>query len=116
DGLPGEKLAGPIDAEAIRDETDWTVDDFSEHNIEVDGDFYMVYVQTAENTGAPGLATDETSPNAGRSHQLVGGSWEPSPADEGNYMIRARVSYEVETPVISSPAEDFITNESDITI
>src|SRR5699024_10369433 len=41
---------------------------------------------------------------------------EPSPADEGNYMIRARVSYEVETPVISSPAEDFITNESDITI
>ena len=116
DGLPGEKLAGPIDAEAIRDETDWTVVDLSEHNIEVDGDFYMVYVQTAANTGAPGLATDETSPNAGRSHQLVGGSWEPSPADEGNYMIRARVSYEVETPVISSPAEDFITNESDITI
>src|SRR5699024_1570518 len=25
DGLPGEKIAGPIDAEAVRDETDWTV-------------------------------------------------------------------------------------------
>ena len=115
-GLPGEKLAGPIEAEAVRDETDWTVVDLSEHNIEVDGDFYMVYVQTAANTGAPGLATDETSPNAERSYQLVGGSWDQSPANEGNYMIRARVAYEVETPVISSPAEDFITNESDITI
>src|SRR5699024_7494645 len=79
-------------------------------------DFYMVYVQTAANTGAPGLATDETSPNAGRSYQLVGGSWEQSPANEGNYMIRARVAYEVEAPVISSPTEDFITNESDVTI
>src|SRR5699024_6966363 len=34
----------------------------------------------------------------------------------GNYMIRARVAYEVEAPVISSPTEDFITNESDVTI
>src|SRR5699024_9686346 len=116
DGLPGEKLAGPIDAEAVRDETDWTVVDLSEHNIIVEEDFYMVYVQTAANTGAPGLATDETSPNAGRSYQLVGGSWEQSPANEGNYMIRARVAYEVEAPVISSPTEDFITNESDVTI
>src|SRR5699024_2399805 len=44
------------------------------------------------------------------------GSWEQSPANEGNYMIRARVAYEVEAPVISSPTEDFITNESDVTI
>src|SRR5699024_4286891 len=76
DGLPGEKLAGAIDAEAVRDETDWTVIDLSDHNIVVDGDFYVVYVQTAANTGAPGLATDETSPNAERSYQGVGGSWE----------------------------------------
>src|SRR5699024_2652549 len=116
DGLPGEKLAGPIDAEAVRDETDWTVVDLSDHNIVVDGDFYMVYVQTAANTGAPGLATDETSPNAERSYQGVGGSWELSPADEGNYMIRARVAYEVETPVITSPADGQVTNDPDVTI
>src|SRR5699024_8915042 len=116
DGLPGEKLAGPIDAEAVRDETDWTVIDLSDHNIVVDGDFYMVYVQTAANTGAPGLATDETSPNAERSYQGVGGSWELSPADEGNYMIRARVAYEVETPVITSPADGQVTNEPNVTI
>src|SRR5690625_1540978 len=116
DGVPGEKLAGPIDAEAVRDETDWTVVDLSEHSITVEEDFYMVYIQTEISDLAPGLATDETSPNAQRSYQYVGGSWEQSPANEGNYMIRARVAYEVETPEITSPSEDIITNESDITI
>lgn len=116
DGLPGEKLAGPVDAEAIRDKDDWTVVDLSEHNIIVEDDFYMVYIQTDVNTGAPGLATDETSPNAERSYQLVGGSWAQSPADEGNYMIRSRVAYEVEEPVITSPTEDLITNDEDITV
>lgn len=116
DGLPGEKIAGPIEGEAIRDENEWTVVDLSEHNIVVDGDFYMVYVQTGTNTESPGLATDETSTNAGRSHQLVGGTWEPSPADEGNYMIRARVSYEVETPAITSPDDGYMTNEADVTV
>src|SRR5699024_983930 len=116
DGAPGEKLAGPIDAEAIRDETDWTVVDLTEHNIVVEEDFYMVYVQTAPNTGAPGLATDETSPNSDRNYQYVGGAWSPSPADEGNYMIRARVAYEVEEPVITSPSDGLITNETDVTV
>lgn len=116
DGMPGEKLAGPIDAEAIRDKDEWTVIDLREHAITVDGDFYMVYVQTKANTGAPGLATDENSPNAERSYQMVGGAWSLSPAAEGNYMIRARVSYEINNPVITSPAEDLITNETDITV
>ncbi len=116
DGTPGEKLAGPVDAEALRDKDDWTVVDLSEHNIVVDGDFYMVYIQTDISDLSPGLATDETSPNAERSYQYVGGAWSKSPADEGNYMIRSRVSYEVESPVISSPSENQITNEEDITI
>src|SRR5699024_2127326 len=50
------------------------------------------------------------------SYQGVGGSWELSPADEGNYMIRARVAYEVETPVITSPADGQVTNEPNVTI
>ncbi len=114
DGLPGEKLAGPIDAEALRN-GEWTVVDLSEHNITVDGDFYMVYKQTKDNPYTPGLATDESSPNAERSYQFAG-SWSQSPADEGNYMIRARVSYEIENPVITTPEESFITNEAEQTI
>src|SRR5699024_3162268 len=65
---------------------------------------------------SPGLATDEDSPNAERSYQFVSGAWSKSPADEGNYMIRARVDYEVKDPVITAPEEDLITNEEEVTI
>jgi len=116
DGMPGEKLAGPVEAEAVRDLEEWTVVDLSKHNITVDGDFYMVYVQTGTNPNVPGLATDESSSNAGRSYQQVGGTWSQSPSAEGNYMIRSRVSYEVESPVITAPEAGQITNESDITV
>ena len=114
DGAPGQKLAGPIDAQAKRN-GEWTVVDLTEHNIVVDGDFYMVYIQTAANPYAPGLATDENGTNAKRSYQYVG-SWSPAPAAEGNYMIRARVSFEVSEPVITSPQTDTVTNEENIVI
>ncbi|WP_272916305.1 S8 family peptidase [Virgibacillus halodenitrificans] len=116
DGKPGKKIAGPISAEAIRDNSEWTIIDLKEHSITVNDDFYMVYIQTQPNTGAPGLATDESSPNAERSYQLVGGAWSKSPANEGNYMIRARVAYEAVDPVITTPEKDVITNEKDLTI
>ncbi|WP_188454287.1 S8 family peptidase [Virgibacillus oceani] len=114
-GMPGKKLAGPIDAEALRN-GEWTVVDLSEHNIIVDGDFYMVYIQTHPNPNTPGLATDENGTNAERSYQYVSGAWSPSPAVEGNYMIRARVSYEVSAPIITSPEENFTTNEKSLTV
>lgn len=43
-GLPGNLLAGPISANALTGQ--WAVVDLSEHDIRVDGDFYIVYVQT----------------------------------------------------------------------
>ncbi|WP_404453814.1 S8 family serine peptidase [Virgibacillus necropolis] len=116
DGTPGKKLAGPVEAEAIRNLDEWTVVDLREHSITVDGDFYMVYIQTNANPNTPGLATDENGTNAERSYQYVAGTWSPSPAAEGNYMIRARVSYEVEAPVIISPEENGITNEPSLTV
>ncbi|WP_205317705.1 S8 family serine peptidase [Oceanobacillus zhaokaii] len=116
EGAPGKKLAGPIDAEATRNLAEWTVVDLTEHAIQVDGDFYMVYIQKGVNTSAPGLATDENGPNAERSYQVVAGAWSKSPVAEGNYMIRARVAYGVEDPVITSPAEEFATNETALTV
>jgi bacillopeptidase F len=115
DGAPGNKLAGPIDATALRN-GDWTVVDLTEHNITVNGDFYMVYRQTVANPNSPGLATDENGVNAGRSYQGVSGAWSPSPAAEGNYMIRARVSYEVVGPVITSPEVGLVTNAPQFTV
>lgn len=116
DGLPDDRLAGPIEAEAIRDLNEWTVVDLRSESILVDGDFFMVYVQTADNPDVPGLATDEDGLYAERSYQEVGGTWSPSPAAEGNYMIRARVAYEVETPVITSPVDGLNTNEAGVTV
>lgn len=115
DGTPGKQLAGPIDATALRN-GEWTVVDLTEHNIVVNGDFYMVYRQTVANPNTPGLATDEDGKNAARSYQHVSGAWSAAPASEGNYMIRARVSYEVVGPVITSPVTDSITNEPETTI
>lgn len=114
-GAPGKKLAGPIDATAKRDGS-WTVVDLSDKGIMVEGDFYIVYIQTKEHPNAPGLATDESGQWSGRSWQLVGGAWSQSPRDEGNYMIRARVNYEVETPTITSPTDGSFTNDATITV
>src|SRR5699024_1408531 len=40
-GQPGEKIAGPIEAEAVRDTSEWTVVDLSKEQLIVDDDFYM---------------------------------------------------------------------------
>lgn len=112
---PGGKVAGPFNATALRDGT-WTHVDLREHSIVVAGDFYIVYTQTKANPNAPGLATDEDGPNAKRSYQGVGGSWTPSPSEEGNYMIRATVDYEVTAPIITSPKNDTFTNKEEVTV
>lgn len=116
DDMPEEKIAGPIEAEAIRDLDEWTVVDLRSENIQVDGDFYMVYIQTQTNTASPGLAVDEDGPNSGRNYQYVGGMWDYADAGDGNYMIRARVAYGVENSVITTPEDGYITNESTITV
>ncbi|MFZ7946334.1 S8 family serine peptidase [Neobacillus sp. 19] len=115
DGAPGKKLAGPIDATALRN-GQWTQVDLSSHGILVEGDFYLVYIQADVNTKSPGLATDENGTNAKRSWQLVGGAWSPSPEDEGNYMIRAVVDYEVTAPTITSPIDGTFTNVETVNV
>lgn len=82
----------------------------------MDGDFYLVYIQTKKNTESPGLATDEDGPNAERSWQLTSGAFSPSPKEEGNYMIRALVNYEADVPEITSPKAGTITNQGELTI
>lgn len=115
DGAPGKKLAGPYDATALRN-GQWTHVDLSSQGIMVEGDFYMVYIQADINTKSPGLATDEDGTNAKRSWQLVSGGWSPSPEDEGNYMIRAVVDYEVTAPTITAPVDGTFTNSETVTV
>ena len=114
-GAPGKKLAGPFSHTALRD-GNWTHVNLAEHGIMVEGDFYILYTQTAPNPNAPGLGTDEDGTNAGRSWQYVSGAWSPAPEAEGNYMIRATVNYELEVPVITSPADGSYTNKGTATV
>ncbi|OLP66538.1 Bacillopeptidase F precursor [Bacillus pumilus] len=114
-GAPGEKLAGPLKANALRN-GEWTKVDLEDQTITVDGDFYLVYIQTKKNTESPGLATDENGPNAQRSWQFTSGVFSPSPKEEGNYMIRALVNYEADVPKITSPQPDTITNKGELEI
>ena len=119
DGQPGRKIAGPIDGTAKRDDT-WTVVDLRKHNIIVDGDFYMVYIQTQPMPLAPGLAVDHDGDFSGRGYEYNidtdGGFWMESDSEDGNYMIRSRVAYDIHEPVITSPEAGAFTNESAITV
>ncbi|SCZ06378.1 bacillopeptidase F [Paenibacillus polysaccharolyticus] len=112
-GAPGKKLAGPFNGTALRNDQ-WTSVEFPEPII-VTGDFYIVYIQSLAGTAAPGLATDEDGTYAARSWQRVSGAWSASPAEEGNYMIRAVVQYPVNAPVLTPPANTY-TNQSTFTI
>ncbi|MCS1350640.1 S8 family serine peptidase [Mechercharimyces sp. CAU 1602] len=116
DGAPGKKLAGPIDATAIRNGEDWTEVDLSGEGIMVEGDFYMVYMQSRAHPDIPGLAADEDGELANRSWSYIGGAWQQTPEEDGNYMIRARVQYEVSAPVITSPADGSYTKHDEITV
>jgi bacillopeptidase F len=114
DGAPGKMLAGPIPATANRGQ--WTSVDLSGFGLSFDQDFYVVYIQGAPYPNSPGLGTDESGTNYGRSWQMVGGGWSPSPADEGNYMIRAEVKYELGAPTITSPVNGSATNVAEMTV
>lgn len=115
-GAPGKKLAGPIDATAIRDKNQWTKVDLSGAGVVVSGDFYMVYIQDAVSANAPGIAMDEKGPNAKRTWEYVSGGFKLADESEGNCMIRTIVSYEAKAPVITSPVNNSYTTNANVTV
>jgi bacillopeptidase F (M6 metalloprotease family)/subtilisin family serine protease len=113
-GAPGQMLAGPIPFTAVRGA--WNTVDLAHLGLSFEGDFYVAYIQAGAYPNVPGLATDESGPWSERSWGLVGGQWAPTPQDEGNYMIRASVLYEVAPPSITSPANDSFTNQATVNV
>ncbi|MCY8032200.1 S8 family peptidase [Bacillus sonorensis] len=109
-GSPGNKIAGPFTGEALRN-GEWTNVDLSDEGIMVGKDFYLVYVQTKDMDHSPALASDEDGENSGRNWQFTDGAWSKIPVEQGNFMIRALVDYEVSVPVITSPKDGLVTNQ-----
>ncbi|MBU5465821.1 S8 family serine peptidase [Virgibacillus sp. MSJ-26] len=116
-GAPGKKIAGPIDATAIKD-GDWTTVDLRDEGLVVEDDFYMVYMQTEDGDNAPKLQQDKNGEFTERSWENYHGNWYQLESNflTGNKMIRALVDYEVDQPMITTPTDGEITNEQDVVV
>lgn len=115
-GLPGEKIAGPFEAEAIRSHTDWTYIDLSGEEIIVPGDFYLAYIQKEGFPYIPAINRDTSSGSSGRNYSYIDGVWKQTSPNDGNYMIRAVVAYDESVPEITSPANLTYTAEKTFTV
>lgn len=122
DGAPGNRIAGPVDAKAVRDLYKWTEVDLSHLGIVVEDDFYILYQQTADYPYVPSFVADGDRNNAaGRSWDYFGGEWHKSDDSLGNYMIRSVVDYginipRVEKPAITSPEQGEVIAEKNINL
>lgn len=116
-GAPGNRIAGPIDATAIKN-GDWTIVDLRDEGIIVEDDFYMVYMQTEDGSDAPRLEQDKNGQFTERSWESYHGHWYQLESNflTGNKMIRALVDYEVDHPVIISPTDGEVTSKAEIIV
>ncbi|CEG27098.1 S8 family serine peptidase [Bacillus sp. B-jedd] len=108
-GSTGNKLAGPFDAKAIRSHTEWTQVDLSGEEVVVPRDFYLAYVQKNPFPYIPAINKDTNGAWSGRSYSYIDGVWKQTVKSDGNYMIRAVVSYDNAVPEITSPEDRSFT-------
>ncbi|MFS0784514.1 S8 family serine peptidase [Bacillus sp. 1P06AnD] len=120
DGSPGQKMAGPFDATALRN-GQWTHVDLSHKGIKVNHDFFMVYIQPKSLPNIPAIGMDWKGSDGSRSWYFAQGEWRREKGSEElgvfvNFMIRAIVNYELSAPVITKPASGSYTKEGVITV
>lgn len=96
----------------------WNYIDLSEFGFSTDKDFYIATCQTAAGTASPGTGIDEASPYGDRSYLYVGDTFTPLAEEdtEGGLMIRARMEYSVDTPVITNLKDVTYTNQDSILV
>lgn len=115
DGTPGKEVFRTDTVQLVRGQ--WNDIDLSEYGFSTDRDFYMVMIQNAANPNCPGMGIDESS-DAERSYLVIDGTFIPL-ADEGisgNLTIRAKVSYELLSPTITTPVNGAFTNSNSIDV
>ncbi|MEW8971875.1 MAG: S8 family serine peptidase, partial [Mesobacillus sp.] len=115
-GSPGKKIAGPLNAKAVRSYTDWTYVDLSGEEIVVGRDFYLAYIQKNPFPYVPAINRDTNGTWSGRSYSYIDGNWKQTVKSDGNYMIRATVAYDHAVPEISTPESKTFTAVDVITL
>ncbi len=110
------KVGEPIFQDIVRGE--WNYIDLSSFGFSTSGDFYISTIQDQAGTQCPGTGIDGSSPYADRSYMNVDGEFKLISSEdiEGGLMIRARMEYAVDVPVITSPAAGNYTNQDIITV
>lgn len=114
-GDPGKEIFRTDTVQLVRGQ--WNDIDLSEYGFSTDKDFYMVMIQNAANPNCPGMGIDEDS-DAGRSYLVVDGTFIPIANEDisGNLTIRAKVAYELTSPVITSPVNGAFTNSDKVDV
>lgn len=115
DGTP-YKVGEPIFQDVVRGE--WNYIDLSDFSFSTDRDFYISTIQDAVGTQCPGTGIDESSPYPDRSYMNLDGEFKLIGSEdvEGGLMIRARMEYAMDVPVITSPGSETYTNQDVITV
>lgn len=114
-GEPGQEVFRTDTVQLVRGQ--WNDIDISDYGFSTDRDFYVVMIQLNASPNCPGMGIDEDS-DAGRSYLVIDGTFIPL-ADEGvsgNLTIRAKVSYELLSPIITSPVNGAFTNNDRIDV
>ena len=115
DGTP-YKVGEPIFQDVVRGE--WNYIDLSDFGFSTDRDFYISTIQDAVGTQCPGTGIDESSPYPERSYMNIDGEFKLISSEQvtGGLMIRARMEYAMDVPVITNPDPETYTNQDVITI
>ncbi len=110
------QVGEPIFQDVVRGQ--WNYIDLSSFGFSTTGDFYISTIQDKVGTQCPGVGIDETSAYADRSYMNVAGEFKLISAEDinGGLMIRARMEYAMDVPVITNLAEQSYTNQDAITV
>ncbi len=110
------QVGAPIFQNIVRGQ--WNYIDLSSFGFATDRDFYISTIQDAAGTQCPGVAIDEASEHGDRSYLNIAGTFTLlSDEDfEGGLMIRAKMEYAMDVPVITNLPELSYTNQDVITI
>jgi len=110
------QVGEPIFQDVVRGQ--WNYIDLSSFGFSTTGDFYISTIQDKVGTQCPGVGIDETSAYADRSYMNVAGEFKLISAEDinGGLMIRARMEYAMDVPVITNLAEQSYTNQDTITV
>ncbi len=115
-GNPVKLNTSPKVVNVVRGE--WNYIDLSEFGFSTNRDFFIATSQTAVGTASPGTGIDEDSPYADRSYLYSGDTFTPIAEEDvdGGLMIRARMEYSVDTPVITNLEDVSYTNQDSILV